>query len=114
MRRALRLLPAVAVLAAALTVTAAPAAGATSLPISDCTTTSGVILAVDFGHWGGPVLRACDTANGTTDTGYVLLNEGGWHTQGDQHEQAASLGKMSALHIPVSRRGAPKARHIER
>ena len=94
MRRALRLLPAVAVLAAALTVTAAPAAGATSLPISDCTTTSGVILAVDFGHWGGPVLRACDTANGTTDTGYVLLNEGGWHTQGDQHDGPAFICRI--------------------
>jgi hypothetical protein len=56
---------------------AGPAA-ATAEPIGDCTTTSGVILAVDFAHWGGPLLRACGT---TPTTGYQLLNEGGWSTQ---------------------------------
>jgi hypothetical protein len=61
---------------------AGPAA-ATAEPIGDCTTTSGVILAVDFAYWGGPLLRACGT---TPTTGYQLLNEGGWSTQGDTHD----------------------------
>jgi hypothetical protein len=61
---------------------AGPAA-ATAEPIGDCTTTSGVILAVDFAYWGGPLLRACGT---TPTTGYQLLNEGGWSTQGDAHD----------------------------
>jgi hypothetical protein len=42
-----------------------------------------VIVAVDFAHWGGPVLRSCGT---TPTTGYELLNQGGWHTAGTQHD----------------------------
>jgi hypothetical protein len=61
---------------------AAPAMAAAQ-PTGDCTTTSGVILAVDFGHWGGPVLRSCGT---TPTTGYALLNQGGWHTSGTGHD----------------------------
>ncbi|MBV1853833.1 hypothetical protein [Catellatospora tritici] len=52
-------------------------------PIGQCTTSSGVILAVDFSHWGGPLLRACGT---TPTTGYQLLNQGGWRTAGTQHD----------------------------
>jgi hypothetical protein len=42
-----------------------------------------VILAVDFSHWGGPVLRSCGT---TPTTGFALLNQGGWHTAGTDHD----------------------------
>ena len=63
--------------------TSAAPALATALPIGDCTTTSGVIVAVDFGHWGGPVLRSCGT---TPTTGYDLLNQGGWRTTGTEHD----------------------------
>jgi hypothetical protein len=58
-------------------------AAAAARPLTDCTATSGVILAVDFGHWGGPVLRSCGT---TPTTGYALLNQGGWHTTGTEHD----------------------------
>lgn len=61
---------------------AAPALAA-ARPLGDCTTTSGVIVAVDFGHWGGPVLRSCGT---TPTTGYALLNQGGWQTTGTEHD----------------------------
>jgi hypothetical protein len=61
---------------------AAPAL-ATAQPVGDCTTSSGVIVAVDFGHWGGPVLVSCGT---TPTTGYDLLNQGGWQTAGTQHD----------------------------
>lgn len=57
----------------------APASGAWST----CTATTGVIVAVDFGHWGGPVLRSCGT---TPTTGFALLNQGGWHTTGTTHD----------------------------
>ena len=63
--------------------TSAAPALATAQPIGDCTTTSGVIVAVDFGHWGGPVLRSCGT---TPTTGYNLLNQGGWQTTGTEHD----------------------------
>jgi hypothetical protein len=73
--------------AAVLTVTGGAAfatpAFATPEPTGDCTTTSGVIVAVDFGHWDGPILRSCGS---TPTTGYDLLNQGGWHTAGTVHD----------------------------
>jgi hypothetical protein len=53
------------------------------MPVGDCTATAGVILAVDFGHWGGPLLRSCGS---TPTTGYDELNQGGWHTAGTVHD----------------------------
>jgi hypothetical protein len=71
------------VLAVLGSATSAAPALAAARPIGDCTTTSGVIVAVDFGHWGGPVLRSCGT---TPTTGYDLLNQGGWQTTGTEHD----------------------------
>jgi hypothetical protein len=91
----LRLLPSAAaslgLAVAALAAGAGPAAAAAE-PIGDCTTTSGVILAVDFAYWGGPLLRACGT---TPTTGYQLLNEGGWSTQGDSHDGPAFICRIA-------------------
>jgi hypothetical protein len=52
-------------------------------PIGNCTTTSGTIIAVDFGHWGGPIVRGCgvDQSNG-----YSLLHAAGFSTAGDNHD----------------------------
>lgn len=96
MRRHLRTLLALALTlpAALLGAMAASPASAAALPIGDCTTSRGVILAVDFSHWGGPVLRSCGTAGGSGDTGYQLLNEGGWSTQGDQHDGPAFICRI--------------------
>jgi hypothetical protein len=68
---------------AAMTVLSAGTAVAAARPLQDCTAKAGVILAVDFGHWGGPVLRSCGS---TPTTGYALLNEGGWRTAGTVHD----------------------------
>ncbi|MFF6959836.1 hypothetical protein [Streptomyces sp. NPDC008317] len=73
-----------------LTVGAAPAM-ATAQPMSACTTTKGVVLAVDFSHWGGPLLRSCGT---TPTTGYTLLNQGGWATTGTQHDGPAFICRI--------------------
>jgi hypothetical protein len=67
-------------------------AAATALPISQCTTSSGAVLAVDFGHWGGPVLRACGS---TPTTGYDLLNQGGWRSTGDQTDGQGFVCRIS-------------------
>ncbi|MEV4824605.1 hypothetical protein [Micromonospora sp. NPDC049274] len=75
---------------AALVVTPAPAL-ADPLPIGQCTTSSGVILAVDFSKWGGPLLRSCGT---TPTTGYQLLNQGGWRTTGTQHDGPAFICRI--------------------
>ncbi|MFJ7250684.1 hypothetical protein ACIQWA_39420 [Kitasatospora sp. NPDC098652] len=69
---------------------AAPAA-ATPLPMDQCTTTSGVVLAVDFGKWGGPLLRSCGT---TPTTGYALLSQGGWKTTGTGHDGPAFICRI--------------------
>ncbi|RQX18928.1 hypothetical protein DDE19_06200, partial [Micromonospora ureilytica] len=74
----------------ALAVTPAPAL-ADALPIGQCTTSSGVILAVDFSRWGGPLLRSCGT---TPTTGYQLLNQGGWRTTGTQHDGPAFICRI--------------------
>ncbi|MFJ8043577.1 hypothetical protein ACIRBX_24065 [Kitasatospora sp. NPDC096147] len=69
---------------------AAPAA-ADPLPMDQCTTTSGVVLAVDFSRWGGPLLRSCGT---TPTTGYTLLNQGGWKTTGTGHDGPAFICRI--------------------
>ncbi|MER5868090.1 hypothetical protein ABT118_32645, partial [Kitasatospora sp. NPDC002040] len=69
---------------------AGPAAAA-PLPIDQCTTTSGVVLAVDFSRWGGPLLRSCGT---TPTTGYALLNQGGWKTTGTGHDGPAFICRI--------------------
>jgi hypothetical protein len=79
------------VLAAAGLLAGAGPAAASALPIGQCTTSSGVILAVDFSHWGGPLLRACGS---TPTTGYTLLNQGGWHTAGTQHDGPAFICRI--------------------
>ncbi|WP_030328939.1 hypothetical protein [Streptomyces sp. NRRL B-1381] len=75
---------------AALLAPAAPASAAPQ-PIGRCTTSSGVVLAVDFSHWGGPVYRSCGT---TPTTGYELLNQGGWRTTGTGHDGPAFICRI--------------------
>ncbi|WP_335934932.1 hypothetical protein [Streptomyces sp. PTD5-9] len=87
---AARLAAALALTAAALGATAGPATAAPQ-PMGRCTTTSGVVLAVDFSHWGGPVYRSCGT---TPTTGYELLNQGGWRTVGTGHDGPAFICRI--------------------
>ncbi|MFH0515614.1 hypothetical protein ACHBTE_00305 [Streptomyces sp. M41] len=89
-RTAVRLAAALGLTAAALAATVAPAAAAPQ-PMGQCTTTSGAVLAVDFSHWGGPILRSCGT---TPTTGYELLNQGGWRTAGTGHDGPAFICRI--------------------
>ncbi|MYU20515.1 hypothetical protein GTY84_01310 [Streptomyces sp. SID8352] len=66
-------------------------AGAAPQPMGRCTTTSGVVLAVDFSDWGGPLFRSCGT---TPTTGYELLNQGGWRTTGTGHDGPAFVCRI--------------------
>jgi hypothetical protein len=70
---------------------ASSAAPAAASPISSCTSTVGAIAAVDFGHWGGPVVRGCDAA---PTTGYNLLHNGGFTTAGDTHDGPAFICRI--------------------
>jgi hypothetical protein len=67
-------------------------AAAAARPLSRCSATTGVIVAVDFGHWGGPVLRSCGT---TPTTGYDQLNQGGWQTTGTEHDGPGFVCRIS-------------------
>ncbi|MGW4028783.1 hypothetical protein ACWEFL_05580 [Streptomyces sp. NPDC004838] len=90
LRAAVRGTAALGLAAAGLGAGAAPAAAAPQ-PIGQCTTTSGVVLAVDFSRWGGPVYRSCGT---TPTTGYELLNQGGWRTTGTGHDGPAFICRI--------------------
>ncbi|MFC8345117.1 hypothetical protein [Streptomyces sp. NPDC057280] len=82
---------------AALALTAAAWGATAGSAVADpqamgrCTTTSGVVLAVDFSHWGGPIMRSCGT---TPTTGYALLNQGGWQTTGTGHDGPAFICRI--------------------
>ncbi|MEU3827967.1 hypothetical protein AB0F36_21995 [Streptomyces sp. NPDC029080] len=86
----LRVLAALGLTAGTVAATATPAA-ADPQPMGRCTTTSGVVLAVDLSHWGGPILRSCGT---TPTTGYELLNQGGWRTTGTGHDGPAFICRI--------------------
>ncbi len=58
--------------------TSAVAAGAPR-----CTATSGVVVAVDFGAWDGPTVRACAS---TPTTGLQALHQVGFSTSGTAHD----------------------------
>lgn len=60
-------------------------------PVSSCTPSRGVIVAVDFGHWGGAVQRGCD-ANPTT--GYQALHAAGFSTDGTRHDGPAFVCRI--------------------
>ncbi|WP_373287988.1 prenyltransferase/squalene oxidase repeat-containing protein [Streptomyces lasiicapitis] len=60
-------------------------------PIGSCTATKGAIVAVDFGDWGGGVVRGCDA---TPTTGYDLLHEAGFSTKGTEHDGDAFICRL--------------------
>jgi hypothetical protein len=60
-------------------------------PLTDCTTAAGVLVAVDFSHWGGAVQRGCDT---TPTTGYQALQVAGFVTVGDQQDGNAFICRI--------------------
>jgi hypothetical protein len=70
---------------------ATSAAPASADPVSNCTPTKGAIVAVDFGPWGGSVVRGCDAS---PTTGYNLLHNGGFTTAGTQHDGPAFICRI--------------------
>lgn len=59
--------------------------------IEDCTATTGAIVAVDFGHWGGGVVRGCDA---DPSTGMNLLHKAGFTTAGTGHDGPAFICRL--------------------
>jgi hypothetical protein len=69
---------------------AAPVASG-PVPIRACTTTTGVLVAVDFRFWGQPVERGCAP---TPTTGYAALHTAGYATAGDAHDGDAFVCRI--------------------
>ncbi len=91
MSRVLRAASAGLVLGLGLVVPPTAIATASADPIGNCTTTTGTIIAVDFSHWGGPVVRGC----GVNDpSGYALLHAAGFSTAGDNHDGPAFICRI--------------------
>ena len=65
---------------------------ADAAPLSDCTPHRGTVVAVDFAHWGGPLIRGCGIGQ---PSGYALLHAAGFRTGGDAHDGAAFVCRIS-------------------
>ncbi len=59
--------------------------------MQECSTTTGVIVAVDFAPWGGDIERGCDS---TLTTGYDALHAAGFTTAGDDHDGPAFICRI--------------------
>ena len=68
-----------------------PVAAAVADPLAECSTTSGVIVAVDFSAWGGNVERGCGA---TLSTGYAALQAAGFTTAGDTQDGPAFICRI--------------------
>jgi hypothetical protein len=64
-------------------------------PLSSCTTTTGVIIVVDFSHWGGNADRVCFAALITATTAYDALIAEGFNTIGDAHDGSAFVCRIT-------------------
>ncbi len=73
---------------ASLVVTAAPAG---AQPVGDCSATTGVIVVVDFAHWGETIERGCAA---TPTTGYGALRTAGFATAGDVQDGSAYVCRI--------------------
>src|SRR6185437_13798722 len=64
--------------------------------VSDCSTTTGVIVVVDFSHWGGHIEKACapDPAAGSTD-GLQALRTAGFAAIGVQQYGTAFVCRIT-------------------
>jgi hypothetical protein len=79
------------VVLAGLPVLAARPAAAS--PIGACTESVGTVVAVDFGHWGGPIVRGCGV---NQSSGFALLRAGGFSTAFDQHDGPGSICRIGS------------------
>ncbi len=69
-----------------------PALGrASAAPLGSCSRSHGTIVAVDFAHWGGPIVRGCGVGK---HSGYALLHAAGFTTAGDEHDGPAVVCRL--------------------
>lgn len=59
--------------------------------VSNCIAERGMIVAVNFGHWHGPLVRGCALSS---RTGYQLLHAAGFSTAGDEHDGSGFICRI--------------------
>jgi hypothetical protein len=59
--------------------------------VSSCIADHGMVVAVNFGQWGGPAVRGCAH---TAANGYALLHRAGFTTSGDEHDGAGFICRL--------------------
>jgi hypothetical protein len=59
--------------------------------VGECTARVGTIVAVDFAHWGGPIVRGCAI---NEPSGYALLHVAGFTTAGDSYDGPALICRL--------------------
>jgi hypothetical protein len=64
---------------------------ASAASLGSCTPTHGTVVAVDFAHWGGPIVRGCGVGR---RSGYALLHAAGFTTAGDEHDGPAVVCRL--------------------
>ncbi|MCK8677624.1 prenyltransferase/squalene oxidase repeat-containing protein [Streptomyces lichenis] len=90
-RRPLSLVSAALLAFGACLAYATGAGQAVAAPVEECSAVKGAVVAVDFGPFGGKVERGCDP---TPTTGYELLREAGFGTEGTQHDGPGFLCRI--------------------
>ncbi len=66
-------------------------------PITSCTSTSGVIIVVDFSHFGGSIDRVCDANLTSSTTAAVAMAAEGFTTSGDDYDGPAFVCRINGL-----------------
>jgi MYXO-CTERM domain-containing protein len=75
-----------------------PVRPAAADPVSHCTATKGVVVVVDFRHFGGAVDRGCGS---TPTTGYAALHHAGFSTAGDDQDGPAFVCRINDFPTPA-------------
>jgi hypothetical protein len=87
--------------AAGLSLTALPAATAAADPLAGCTTTTGVIVAVDLTPWGQSIERGCAGTVTPETTGYQAMVAAGFTPTGDVQDGPAFVCRIDGYPTPA-------------
>jgi hypothetical protein len=89
----------VALAAGGLLVVTGGATRAGADPVSSCSTTSGVVIVVDFSAFGGAINQQCDPD--TSTDALTAMNAEGFATQGDSHDGDGFVCRINNLPTPA-------------
>lgn len=77
-----------------ISLVAGPAGTSAADPLTECTTTTGVIVAVDLAPWGQDIQRGCAGTVTASTTGYQALVAAGFTPAGDEQDGPAFVCRI--------------------